>query len=185
MLFCRQLAWRLPWQRWCTGLGSEKAYKSLLRGMLEASSQFPGYLSATVIPPHTESDQGEYQVIQRFATQADLGHWENSLERAVWHERILLVAERGAGYYPMDELEVWFPPKPTTGSASPSKWKMTVASWLGLFPTAAACLAGIGPVLRSWPYLFSMALITAVVAFLMAYVVMPRLSAWMQWWLKN
>jgi hypothetical protein len=31
----------------------------------------PGFLSATVIPPHTEADQGEYQVVQRFATQAD------------------------------------------------------------------------------------------------------------------
>ena len=62
---------------------------------------------------------------------------------------------------------------------------MTVVSWLGIFPTAAACLAGVGPVLKSWPYLFRMALVTAMVAFLMAYVVMPRLSVWMQWWLKD
>jgi antibiotic biosynthesis monooxygenase (ABM) superfamily enzyme len=165
--------------------GSEEAYKTLLRGMLEASSRFPGYLSATVIPPHTEADQGEYQVIQRFATQTDLDRWDNSPERAAWHERIRPVAARGAGYHPVNELEVWFSPKPTTSSSAPPRWKMTVVSWLGIFPTATACLAGLGPVLRSWPYLFRMALITAVVAFLMAYVVMPRLSAWTRWWLND
>ena len=34
--------------------GCEEAYENLLKGMLEASSKFPGYLSATVLPPHAE-----------------------------------------------------------------------------------------------------------------------------------
>lgn len=153
--------------------------------MLEASSRFPGYHSATVISPHSALDHGEYRVVQRFATQADLEHWDNSAERAAWHERIRPIADDDAGYHPVEELEVWFPSGTAAHAGSPAKWKMTVVSWLGIFPTAAACLAGVGPVLKSWPYLFRMALVTAMVAFLMAYVVMPRLSVWMQWWLKD
>jgi antibiotic biosynthesis monooxygenase (ABM) superfamily enzyme len=165
--------------------GCEAAYEALVRGMLQASSRFPGYISAAVIPPHTKADQGEYQVVQRFASQADLDYWDNSAEREVWHERILPIAMRGADYHPVEGLEVWFPPSVATASGSPPRWKMTVVSWLGIFPTAAACLAGFGPVLGSWPYLLRMAFITAVVAFLMAYLVMPRLSVWMRWWIKT
>jgi antibiotic biosynthesis monooxygenase (ABM) superfamily enzyme len=90
-------------------------------------------------PGSEEAFQAECQVIQCFATQTDLDNWDNSPERAVWHERIRPVAERGADYHPMNELEVWFPSKPTTSSGAPPRWKMTVVSWLGIFPTAAAC----------------------------------------------
>jgi hypothetical protein len=40
-----------------------------------------------------------------------------------------------------------------------------------------AHLTELGPMLASWPYFLEMALITAVVAFLMAYIVIRRLSA--------
>lgn len=167
--------------------GREQAYESLVKGMLEASSRFPGYLSATVIPPHTDSDHGIYKVVQRFATQADLDRWDQSEERAMWHDRISPIADHAAAYHPIQGLEVWFPPSSACSpdAAPPPKWKMTVVSWLGIFPTASLCLGASGPLLGFLPFLLRMAIITAMVALLMAYVVMPRLSVWMRWWLRG
>jgi len=151
--------------------------------MLQTSSRFPGYIFLSFRA--TNADQGEYQVMQRFATQMDLDRWDNSPDQTAWHKPIRPVAERGARCNPVNALEVWFPPKPTTGSGALPSWKLTLVSWLGIFPTTATCLAELGPVLRSWSYRFRMTPITAVVAFLMAYVVLPGLSAWMRWWLEN
>lgn len=165
--------------------GCEEAYENLLKGMLEASSKFPGYLSATVLPPHAEHSKNEYLIIQRFATQDDLDRWDGSAERELWHQRIQVVSEQNAVYFQVGGLEVWFPSSPVNTSSLPPKWKMTVVSWFGIFPTAAICIAVFGPLLESWPFLTRMALITAVVAFLMSYVVMPRISVGMRWWLKK
>ena len=165
--------------------GAENTYEALVKHMLEASSRFPGYLSATIIPPHSESDNSEYRIVQRFASQLDLDRWDRSLERAMWHDRILPVAETDPAYHSLNGLEVWFPSKPTSALPRPPRWKMTTVSWLGIFPTVAVCLGLIAPHLGSWPFLIRTAVITALVAILMSYVVMPRLSRWMNGWLAS
>ncbi|WP_425532312.1 antibiotic biosynthesis monooxygenase [Aromatoleum buckelii] len=164
-------------------LGYEKDYEAFLRSMVEASSHFPGYLSTTVIPPHAPADQGEYQIVQRFATQKDLTRWDESQERATWHERIRHVAESPPAYLLVPGLKVWFSSQLPPATTAPPRWKMTTVSWLGIFPTVAICLGFISPLLATWPFLARTALITAVVAALMSYAIMPRLSLWMAWWL--
>lgn len=165
--------------------GHEKAYEALVKCMVDASSRFPGYLSATVIPPHTEADKGEYQIVQRFATHEDLARWDESDERAMWHERMHSVAENAPAYSLVAGLEVWLSSQLSYATTLPPRWKMTTVNWLGIFPTVAVCLGFISPFLATWPFLARTALITAVVAALMSYAIMPRLSRWMGWWLKR
>jgi len=165
--------------------GSEAAYEALIRDMVGESSRFPGYLSTAVIPPHTDGDNGEYLIVQRFATQLDLERWDNSAESGAWHQKARLVADNNAAYHSVDGLGVWFAPERTMPVQVAPKWKMTVVSWLGIFPSAATSLWLIDPILSSWPFAVRMAVIIALVAFLMAYVVMPRLTVWMKWWLRD
>lgn len=161
--------------------GCDKAYEDLVRAMLEASSHFKGYISAAVIPPKKEGE--EFQIIQRFATQADLDHWRNSEDCATWHERLRPVAGTDPEYRLLTGLEVWFAPKLVLASEPPPRWRMTVISWLGIYPIVAFCLWYISPVLQELPYLLRTAVLTAIVVVAMSYVVMPRLSRWMAWWL--
>ncbi len=62
---------------------------------------------------------------------------------------------------------------------------MTVVSWLGIFPTVAALLWFVAPLLAPLPFLVRTAIFTALVAVAMSYLVMPRLSRWMVWWLRK
>lgn len=160
--------------------GCDKAYDDLVRAMLKVSSQFPGYLSAAVIPPKEEGE--EFQIIQRFATSEDLDRWRNSEESAIWHERLRAVAEADPEYRLLTGLEVWFAPKLVPASARPLRWRMTVVSWLGIYPIVAFCLWYVSPLLQGLPYLLRTAVITAIVVVAMSYMVMPRLSRWMAWW---
>lgn len=163
--------------------GCEGSYEAMIRGMFEESRKFPGFLSAELIPP--ESLGGEYQVIQRFATEQDLARWSASQERLTWLERLNTVADGDPEYRLLNGLEVWFGPTAIPTSTPPPKWKMTVVSWLGIFPTVALLLAYVSPALADLPFLIRTAIFTAIVAILMSYVVMPRVSRWMAWWLKK
>lgn len=161
--------------------GCEEAYEALIRAMFADASHFPGYLSAQLIPP--EAPGGEYQILQRFATEADLARWNASPQRAVWQERLRPVAEGDPEYRLLTGLDAWFAPTVIPASSPPQKWKMTLVSWLGIFPTVSLLLWLITPLLASWPFLLRTAVFTALVALAMSYLVMPRLSRWMAWWL--
>lgn len=161
-------------------LGCDKAYEDLVRAMLKASSLYPGYISAAVITPKIEGE--EFQIIQRFATQKDLAGWQSSEESATWHERLNSVAEADPEYRFLTGLEVWFDPKLVFSDVTAVRWRMTVVSWLGIYPLVAFCLWYISPLMQGLPYLLRTAALTAIVVVAMSYVVMPRLSRWMGWW---
>ena len=163
--------------------GCEEAYESMIRAMFKESMSFPGFLSAELIPP--ESPGGEYQIVQHFSTQSDLERWNNSEARFVWLERLRSVADGEPEYRLLSGLDAWFAPTPIPTASHPPKWKMTTVSWLGIFPTVAFLLAFLSPLLNGLPFLVRTAIFTAVVALLMSYVVMPKLSRWMAWWLKR
>lgn len=164
-------------------VGCEGVYESLVRGMFAESTKFPGFLSAELIPP--ESPGGEYQIIQHFATEADLAHWNDSEERLIWLERLRTVADGEPEYRLLNGLDAWFAPTVIPASAHPPKWKMTIVSWLGIFPTVALLLTFVSPILTDLPFVIRTAIFTAIVAILMSYVVMPRVTRWMAWWLKR
>lgn len=162
--------------------GCERAYEEVIRAMFEAARRFPGYASAELIPP-TEPG-GEYQMVQRFATEADLARWNESDERATWLERIAVFAEGDPEYRLLTGLDAWFSPT-VVAPKPPMKWRMTLVSWMGIFPTVALLLWFVAPLLAPLPFLLRTAIFTALVAVLMSYVVMPRVTRWMAWWLKR
>jgi antibiotic biosynthesis monooxygenase (ABM) superfamily enzyme len=163
--------------------GCEKAYEALIAGMFEQASHFPGYLSAQMIPPKSPGE--EYQLVQRFATEKDMERWNASRERAIWLERLRPVAEGDPEYRLLTGLEAWFAPGIMPTSSPPPRWRMTVVSWLGIYPTVAALLWFVAPLLAPLPFLIRTGLFTALVAFAMSYLVMPRVSRWMGWWLRR
>lgn len=163
--------------------GCEEAYEALIRAMFQEASHFPGYQAAELIPP--EHSGGEYQIVQRFATEEDLARWNASEARATWHERLRPVAEGDPEYRLLTGLDAWFAPTAIPASSPPAKWRMTFVSWLGIFPTVALLLWFVAPLLAPLPFLLRTALFTAMVAIAMSYLVMPRLSRWMAWWLRR
>jgi len=163
--------------------GCEVAYEAMVRGMFKEAMSFPGFLSAELITP--ESPGEEYQIIQRFATESDLDRWNASEERMVWLERLRPLTDGEPEYRLLNGLDAWFSPTVIPATAHPPKWKMTIVSWLGIFPTVALLLAFVAPLLTDLHFMFRTAIFTAIVAVMMSYLVMPRISRWMAWWLKR
>lgn len=164
-------------------IGCETAYEALVRGMFDEARKFPGYLSAELIPPETPS--GEYQIVQRFAHLDDLERWNSSNERATWMSRLNAVAEGEPDYRLLHGLDAWFGPAAVPVVKPPARWRLTLLSWCGIFPTVAVLLGLVAPYLASLPFLVRTAILTALVAILMSYVIMPKLTRWAGNWLRR
>jgi antibiotic biosynthesis monooxygenase (ABM) superfamily enzyme len=163
--------------------GCERAYEAIVSAMFEEASRFHGYLSAELIPP--DAPGGEYQIVQRFATSEDLERWNNSPERVTWHDRLRPVADGDPEYRLLTGLDAWFAPTVLPASKPPKKWRMTLVSWMGIFPTVALLLTFVAPMLAPLPFIARTAVFTALVAIAMSYLIMPRLTRWMAWWLRG
>lgn len=163
--------------------GCDQAYVALVQAMFADARQLPGFLGAELIPP-TE-DGGDYQVVFRFATQADMDRWDRSPQRALWHRHLHTVAEGDPEYRLLSGLEAWFAlPLVATGHP-PRRWKMALLTWLGIFPTVSLLLAFVAPHLAALPFLLRTAVITALVVLIMTWGVMPRLVPRFQHWLTR
>jgi antibiotic biosynthesis monooxygenase (ABM) superfamily enzyme len=163
--------------------GCATAYEALIRAMFEDARRFSGYLSANLVPP--ESPDGEYQIIQQFSTEAEMSRWNNSEERASWLEKLAAVAEGDPEYRLLNGLDVWFAPAAIPVGKMPSRVRMTFLSWVGIFPTVALLLTFVAPHLEFLHPLLRIAVITILVAILMSYVIMPRLTRWFGKWLRR
>lgn len=158
------------------------AYEALVRGMLDSASHFPGFVSAQLIPP--PSPGGEYQLVQRFASDEALARWNASTERATWLERLRPVSEGDPEYRLLTGLEAWFGPVAVPATSPPPRWRLTVVTWMSIYPTVLLLATVVSPLIAPLPMPLRTAIFTALVAALMSYVVMPRLNRWMLWWLR-
>lgn len=163
--------------------GCGEAYEALVRAMIEDARHFPGFVAGSLFPPSEAG--GEYQVVFRFTTEEDIGCWDRSAERKAWHERLRAVAEGDPDYQMLTGLEAWFAPAVIPVAVRPPRWRMTLVSWMGIFPTVSLLLAFVAPWLAPLPFLPRTAIFTALVAILMSYVVMPRLSVRMAWFMAR
>lgn len=161
--------------------GVQAQCQALLQELLEAARHCPDCVFASLIPPATPADP--WQLVLRFAAPADLARWNASAERAQWLERMQKAAPGAVEFHPLEGLQIWSaPPVPVV---MPPKWKLTVVSWMGIFPLVTVSLGVTGPLLQSWPFLARILVVTVLVVSLMSYVVMPRLVVWMGWWLRR
>lgn len=163
--------------------GCEAAYEAVVRGMFAETGKFPGFLGADLIPPRAPDDV--YQVVMRFASQADLDRWDASEARQQWHERLSTVADGDPDYRLLTGLEAWFTLPTAPGNRPPVRWKMAVLTWLGIFPTVSLLLFFVAPLLAPLPFLARTAIITGLAVLMMTWLVMPRLVGGFKGWLAR
>lgn len=150
------------------------AYEALLRGMFVEMQNFSGFLGAEILPP--ETPDGEYQVIVRWATQEALAAWDASSAHMLWLHRLETVAEGSPEYRLLTGMEAWFALPAIPGASTPSRLKMALVTWLGIFPTVALLQATIAPLFANWPFLLRIAAFTILVVIVMTWLVMPWLT---------
>ncbi|GAB1693713.1 antibiotic biosynthesis monooxygenase [Krasilnikovia sp. M28-CT-15] len=155
------------------------------------AEDFPGFLGVGWVRP--ELGSSEWHMLYRFADGDALSAWEDSAQRRWW-----LSSAQGMVEHTREErrtgIEGWFdPPResevPAVGEAAvpaaPPRWKQAVAIWLGFFPLSLLAAVTLGPLLAAQHVVLRTVVTTLCLTPIMTYLVLPRVTGALQWWLHG
>ena len=142
-----------------------------------AAARFPGNLGANWV-----RTAGAYHLIYRFADHAMFHDWHESAERAAFLERLQPIATLVTDEH-LTGMETWFELPDQAGRPAPPRWKMVIATWIGVFPLLTVLQWLFAPRLVDLPLVARVMLLTFIVVVLMTYLVMPRLTRVLRRWL--
>ncbi|TMH46610.1 MAG: hypothetical protein E6H54_02055 [Betaproteobacteria bacterium] len=163
--------------------GMQARLEAAIEDLIRACMRFPGYLGVTVMRPAPPSHPG-FRLIYKFATPGQLRAWEASEEQHRLVRRANLYTQGEPLHHTLSGLEAWF--TPPANASYPSRAKMSVVSWLGVFPLVylyGQVVHRIVPL--STPALLRVLIVTALVVPTMSYVVGPCLTRLFRGWLRG
>ncbi|KEA65350.1 putative membrane protein [Marinobacterium lacunae] len=162
--------------------GQESEFERLSSEMTERASHFPGHLGTNMFRPASSQDP-EYRIIFRFASREDLEAWDRSPARAEMLEQIEPLLVTPTQREVLEGITTWFTLPGQNPVQPPPKYKMTIVSWLALYPTVTLIFFLFGDLLADIPLLLRTMIVTAVVMVAMSYLLMPRFTRWFAFWL--
>jgi len=164
--------------------GMQAQLERAIQQLTQACMRFPGYLGITVLRPALPSHPA-FRLIYKFATAADLRTWEESEEQHRLVRRANRYTQGAPRHHTQSGLEAWFTPTAPV-APYPSRAKLTLVSWLGVFPLVYVYAAIAGHVLPvSTPSVLRILIVTAVAVPTMSYLVGPGLTRLFRRWLAS
>src|SRR6059058_2314398 len=162
--------------------GCEAEFQAALREFFQTSFAHDGVLGATMIVPPPGSHSREFGILRTFGDEKERHDFYASPIFKAWEKKCEPLTESGSWTHrPLHGLEAWFrsPHNP------PPKWKMAVATFLGVFPLAMILNLTIGPVIQSWNFVLRNAVFNACVVVSLTWVVMPLVTRVLHPWLSK
>ena len=162
--------------------GEEARYEAWLTEMLSAVRRAPGYLGREVFRP--AQGMRTYTSILRFDTYDHLNAWAASDTRKALISRVSDLLTKGDVHEIRTGMDFWFTPEHTK---PPKPWKQFLLVLSGIYPLSLLIPYLFTPLFRVAPPLTHPLIrglfIAAVVVGLMTFVVMPRYTRLVKWWL--
>ncbi|PYJ59556.1 MAG: antibiotic biosynthesis monooxygenase [Verrucomicrobia bacterium] len=161
--------------------GCEAEFQAALREFLQTSFAHDGVQGASMLTPPLGSDSREYGILRTFASEQERDAFYASPMFKAWEERARTLTEGEPVYRQLHGLEAWFrsPQNP------PPRWKMAVATFLGVFPVAMILNLTLGAAIRPWNFILGNAVFNGCVVLLLTWVVMPLIARALHGWLYS
>lgn len=159
--------------------GREAEFQQALREFLQTSFGERGVWGASMLTPLPGSDSREYGILRTFATEQERQAFYNSSVFKEWDARARSLTEDEPIYRNLHGLEAWF----RSPSNPPPRWKMAVATFVGVFPVAMILNLAIGPMVQTWNFVLGNAVFNACVVVSLTWVVMPVVTRLLHKWL--
>ena len=158
-------------------------YLEWRRKVIAAQAHYPGYLATEFFRPHG-TFQNEWVDIVRYRSVDDLNRWMESEERQSLLKELDPIVE-SMHAHPLTGLEGWFALNREPGAAvsGPPPWKQVLAVLFALYPTVMV-LTFLNPLWRNLPLPESMLIGNFLSVSLLTYLVMPRVSQFLGFWLE-
>lgn len=161
--------------------GREAEFQQGLLEFMQTSFGHDGVLGASMLEPPPGSASREFGILRTFSSEVERDAFYASPMFKAWDERARTMTEGGAEHRELQGLEAWF----RSGRDTPPRWKMAIATFMGVFPVAILLNLTVGPIIRSLPFLISNAIFNACVVALLTWVVMPFVTRMLKSWLRK
>ena len=160
--------------------GCEAEFQSALREFFQTSFAHGGVLGASMLTPPPGSDSREYGILRTFASETERDAFYESPMFKAWEERAWTLTEGEPVYRQLHGLEAWFrsPHNP------PPRWKMAVATLLGVYPVSLLIGVVLSPTLKKLPMVLNLFVVSAIIVGLLTWVVMPFVTRLLHGWLN-
>jgi antibiotic biosynthesis monooxygenase (ABM) superfamily enzyme len=134
---------------------------------------------------HRPGAQGprEYTSVFRFDTVEHLRAFEGSDLRRQALLEVAPLVEADAAWQQLTGLEFWFTPPPGTVVPQPSRLRMALMMIAVVYTLVLSLGSAVAAVLGSAPLPLRLLVTITLEVFLMTYVLMPRLTRWLAWWI--
>ena len=162
--------------------GREADFEAWLEGIGAAAAKYPGYVWRRVTRPR-DHDLPEYVVVYKFDSYVHMRAWTESEERRVWLDRVKPIVLDDFKETVLTGLERWFtlPTKPRL--APPPAYKMAIVTAAVVYPLSL----GLGTLVTRWAAPVPAALRSLgtciVMIALMTWLIMPRVTRLLRFWL--
>ncbi|MFI6128770.1 antibiotic biosynthesis monooxygenase [Micromonospora sp. NPDC051141] len=164
-----------------------------MRAGTALAESFPGFLGAGFV--RSAPGSAEWHVMYRFADADTLRGWEDSPQRHWWLSSAQGIVEQTRverrtgieGWFdrPVDHVvETVGAAEPAT-PAAPPRWKQAVTIWLAFFPLSLTATLLTARFVADVPLAGRTLLMTLVLTPLMTYLVLPRITRALHWWLHG
>lgn len=164
--------------------GEEKRYEVWLTDILGAVSNSPGYLGREIFRP--AQGMRTYTSILRFDCSDNLNAWVESDVRSAYVNQVTDLLEKGDRHEIRTGIDFWFTPE---GLRPPKPWKQFILTLSAVYPLSLVlsrlirALFPLAPALAN--PLISGLLVAASLTALLTFVIMPRYTRLMKWWLYD
>jgi antibiotic biosynthesis monooxygenase (ABM) superfamily enzyme len=159
--------------------GREVEFQTALRLFFQESFAHGGVLGATMLAPAPGSDSREFGILRTFADEKERDDFYASPVFKAWEVRCEPLTDGGWSVRQLTGLEAWF----RSPGGPPPRWKMAVATFLGVYPVVMLLSKLLGPLIRDWPFLLGNAVFNACVVGLLTWIVMPLITKVLHGWL--
>jgi antibiotic biosynthesis monooxygenase (ABM) superfamily enzyme len=161
--------------------GQEQEFQVALKEFFARSLAQSGVHGAALIVPPPGSGSAEYGIIRSFASAAERDAFYDSALYAEWKKRVAPLSEGEPQTRELQGLEAFFR---GNNSAPPPRWKMAIATYLGVVPVIMTLALTLAPLIRSWNFVLYNLVFNACVVLLLTWVVMPLITRALRGWLQ-
>ena len=161
--------------------GCEQEFQTALKEFFARSLIESGVHGAAMLVPPPGSGSTEYGIIRSFASIAERDAFYASPLYREWKKRVAPLSNGEPEARELHGLEAFFR---GNNSAPPPRWKMAIATYLGVVPTIMTLALTLGPRIRSWNFVMYNLVFNACVVVLLTWVVMPLITRALHGWLQ-
>jgi antibiotic biosynthesis monooxygenase (ABM) superfamily enzyme len=162
--------------------GCEKEFQAALKEFFAKSLVQSGVRGAAVLVPPPGSGSMEYGILRSFANAAERDAFYSSPLYLEWKKQVTPLSDGEHEVRELHGLEAFFR---GNRAVPPPRWKMAIATYLGVVPVIMTLSLTLGPRIRSWNFVLNNLVFNACVVVLLTWVVMPLITGALQGWLQG